>query len=201
MEVDLGILFSDVFGKRIPSSQPDIPTITGNSINDLNRKEFGKIGGAPFYSTGSDGIEYFLPVVISYPDNNNTTQTLELPNCILSIKSRKTIIETPLTERRGTVKEFINIQDYDIGVEGFLIEPTNELPEDGLATLRMLYEKGVPVNISCALTDIFLLRPDRSGSDAVVIYDFEIPKMKGVKNVRPYSFSMKSDEPFSLYEI
>ena len=120
---------------------------------------------------------------------------------VISISSRKTIIETPLTERRGTVKELINMQDYEIVIKGFIIGNSNEFPEAEVGRLRTIYEQNSALSVQCPLTDIFLLRPDRSGSDQVVIRELIFPAVKGVKNIRPYQLRMVSDEPFNLVTI
>jgi hypothetical protein len=67
--------------------------------------------------------------------------------------------------------------------------------------LRDAYEQNKPVSIASAVTDIFLLRPDRSGSDKVVIAEMRMPVIPGVKNVRPYELKLISDETFNLISI
>ena len=124
-----------------------------------------------------------------------------LPYPVVSISSRKTIVETPLTERRGTVKELINIQDYEITIRGFIIGKPNEFPESDVTLLRTIYEQNTPISIQCPITDIFLVRPERNGSDEVVISDLKFPSIQGVKNVRPYELHLISDEAFNLLTI
>jgi Domain of unknown function (DUF6046) len=120
---------------------------------------------------------------------------------VISISGRKTIIETPLTERRGTVKELINIEDYEIVIKGLIINGTNEFPEADVTTLRDVYEQNVALSIECPMTDIFLLRPDRKGSDQVVIKELKFPAIQGVKHVRPYELRLITDEPYNLISI
>ena len=110
-------------------------------------------------------------------------------------------METPLTERNGTVKELISRADYEITIKGFLIASGNDFPEADATRLRNLFEASVPVSISCALTDLFLLRPDRSGSDQVVFRALAFPEVRGIKNVRPFELQCVSDEPFNLQDI
>ena len=99
------------------------------------------------------------------------------------------------------MKELINIQDYKITITGFLIAGTNDFPEAQVTALRNLWEQSTPITIKCPMTDIFLLRPDRSGSDQVVIVDFDVTTKKGVKNVVDYKLELVSDEPFNLIDI
>lgn len=153
-----------------------------------------------------------MPVTVAYtegqvedtiPTDGKTglLKKWDLPYPVISITSKKTIVETPLTERRGTVKEFINIQNYEIVVKGFIIDSANEFPESDVTTLRTIYEQNVPLSLQCPLTDIFLLRPDRKGSDHVVLCELKFPAISGVKNVRPYELHFESDETFNLISI
>ena len=141
-----------------------------------------------------------MPVTLGYVLQGVATEW-DLPYPVISISSRKTIIETALTERRGTVKELVNIEDYQIVIKGFIIHPTNEFPENRVTTLRNIFEQNTVLSIKCPLTDIFLLRPDRSGSDQVVIKELKFPAITGIKNVRPYELHLVSDEPFNLLSI
>ena len=95
----------------------------------------------------------------------------------------------------------INTSDYEIMIRGLIIGPTHDFPEDQVAMLRDAYEQNKPVSIASAVTDIFLLRPDRSGSDKVVIAEMRLPVLRGVKNVRPYELKLISDETFNLISI
>jgi hypothetical protein len=88
--------------------------------------------------------------------------------------------------------------DYEITIKGFIVATTHEFPEDAVASLQAIYELNEAISIQCPLTDIFLLRPDRSGSDQVVIKELKFPAVTGVKNIRPYELKLLSDEPFNL---
>ena len=197
---NLADIFERAFGYRTAAFDPEFAEARGN--NPALRVDQGAHGSA-YYAKDSLGTEYYMPVTIAYPDNAETgaLKKWDLPYPVISITSRKTIVETPLTERRGTVKELINIQNYEIVVKGFIIGNTNEFPEDAVTTLRSIYEQNVPLSIQCPLTDIFLLRPDRSGSDQVVLYEIKFPAISGIKNIRPYELHFVSDEPFNLISI
>jgi hypothetical protein len=200
---NLGDLFEQTFGYKTQAFEPQFATVSGNRA--LQRNEQG-VYGSPYYADDGLGTEYFLPVTITYNGSQTGTGTAtlkkwNLPYPVISLTSRKTIVETPLTERRGTVKELINIQDYEIVVKGFIISDSNDFPENDVMTLRTIYEQNVPLSIQCPLTDIFLIRPDRSGSDQIVIRSLKFPAITGVKHIRPYEMVLVSDEPFSLVEI
>jgi len=198
LSFDLGDLFEQTFGYKTQAFQPQFATVSGDSV--LLRVEQG-VYGSPYYADDALGTEYFLPVTITY-NNGTSLQQWNLPYPIISLSSRKTIIETPLTERRGTVKELINIQDYEITIKGFIISATaDDFPENDVMTLRSVYEQNIALSIQCPLTDLFLIRPDRSGSDQVVIKELKLPAIAGVKHIRPYELLLVSDEPFNLIDI
>ena len=211
-------IFEQTFGYKTTAFEPEfLPVAADGSINYSTGKLFSGHTGK-YYANDALGREYYMPVTITYDDEsgagNNGTLTSDagaggvgilkdwnLPYPIISVSSRKTIVETLLTERRGTVKELINIRDYEIIVKGFIIGSSNEFPEHDVTTLRTIYEQNAALSIKCPLTDIFLLRPGRQGSDQVVIRELSFPAMKGVKNIRPYELRMVSDEPFNLTSI
>lgn len=198
---DLPSLFQQTFGYRSQAFEPEYAEVVGDSKISLTRTEHGAFG-SPYYATDAMATEYYLPVKLSYNDSEDgSAHSWLLPHPVISITSKKTIIETPLTERRGTVKELINIQDYEIVIKGFIIGEKHEFPEKEVAMLRTVYEQNAALSIECPLTDIFLLRPDRKGSDKVVVRELKFLPVTGVKNVRPYELYMISDEPFNLISV
>ena len=195
---DLAGLFEQAFGYKTRAFSPEFNAVTGDS--NPSRITSGA-HGSPYYAHDEAGVEYFLPVILSYEKDGSTIE-LSLPYPVVSVTSKKTIIETPLTERGGTVKELVNVQDYEIVVKGFIVNNAgNEFPEQQVAALRGIYEQNAALSIQCPLTDIFLLRPGRSGSDKVVVRDMKFPAVTGIKNVRPYELHLVSDEPFNLINI
>jgi hypothetical protein len=194
-------LFEKAFGYRTQAFEPKFKQVPGKKDKS----------GNPDYAPGMVGIAYHLPVFVKDPNatasSNNTSDKNTgaggwyLPHPVISIDSRKTLVETPMVERNGTVKELIGIRDYEISIKGFVISTDNELARQQIEQLRSIYELNVPLSISCSLTDIFLVRPDRRGSDQVVITALSFPAVTGVKNVRPYELKMLSNAPFNLIAI
>lgn len=176
----------------------DIPALYAATFNynsrafEFEHKQQGTLG-APYYSVTDLGREYYLPVFLD---------DFELPNPVISIDGRKIIVETPMVERKGTVKEIINIDDYQIIIRGIITnKDRNSMPEETLTKMRELFEKNEAVTIMNVLTDIFLKTPDRKGYDKVVIKDFRIVPTPGVKNCCGYEMALLSDEAFSLIEV
>jgi len=199
---DLAALFEQTFGYRTTAFSPQFTPPAGYGAQ---RVEVSTTG-SPYYAQDELSGEYFMPVSLVYSQSTagstaGTSETWDLPYPVISISARKTIIETVLTERSGTVKELVNLQGYDIVIKGFIIDAGGNFPESKVTRLRSIYEQSTAISIKCPLTDIFLLRPDRSGSDKVVIRELKLPMVVGMKNVRPYEIHLSSDEPFSLIAI
>lgn len=189
---DLADLYKQTFGTNAKILFKDNTTQSG-SDNKLKfeskpaeSNQYSKLG-TPFYEKVEGdalGREFFLPVTLG---------GLKLPYCVVRITCKKTIVETALVNRKGTVKELINTEDYNIKLRGFVIGENNELPDQAITDLKDLFEKDESVVLRNALTDIFL-----TGDDKVVIKSIDFPEVKGVKNVRPFEMDIVSDSEFTL---
>jgi hypothetical protein len=144
------------------------------------------------------GRYLFMPLTLGSSGKSDSSKALFLPYCWIAVKSSKRIVETALTERRGTVREFIAMEDYSFSVKGFAIGQDGRFPKSQLENLRKLYERNEAIECNCALTDLFLLNVENCGQDKVVMYDLEISDNQGVEHVRGYSFELKSDQQFEL---
>jgi hypothetical protein len=57
------------------------------------------------------------------------------------------------------------------------------------------------VQLDCVVTDVWLKRPERGGSNEVVLKELLMPEVRGVKNVRPFEIKMVSNVSFNLIKI
>lgn len=190
-------LYEQAFGYKSPAFElPQIPGTDGKIPDSggsySNRHPRISSVGAPYFSTDKLGREYYMPVLLG---------GVELPHPVISVHGRKNIVETPLVQRRGKVKELINTDDYVISIRGLIFNNTDEFPEKEVRDLKDLFELPESLVMESAITDIFLLQPDRKGYDKVVIKSFSFPEMRGIMNVRPYELELVSDEDFTLIEL
>lgn len=182
ISLSLGTMFEEAFGYRTQAFEFDEVPVRKNRTDT----------GTPYWSVDDFGREYYMPVWLD---------SLELPYPVISISERNMFVNTPMTERRGTVKENICSEDVVISVRGLIISKTNDYPEEIVRKLHNLKQKGEALKISNAITDIFLQTVDRQGYDKVVIESLRFPEVRGVMNVRPYEMQLVSDEDFSLIEV
>jgi len=195
MEISIQNLFEKYFGVPGTSFNPQFGPVQGDNAQDYT--DIGFLGTKYYDSNG-----LYLPVTLTYTNSDNEQQTYELPYPVISIKGKKHVIDTELTERRGRVSELINTESYSISIKGFLInKDANRLPENDVQDMRDCFECGTPMSIKNVLTDLFLLRPDSSGTDLVTVRDFELPYSIGVKHVKAYTLELVSEEPFNLIQL
>lgn len=197
--------------------------ITNFDVASLYRQVFGVDRGKPFDKeqliearpATADGYEYdgtlgaesgeFVTVRDTIETNLPTGRSVFMPVRIgtvvlpnepsIEITSRKNIVETALvgTQRRGTVKELINIEDWNIRIRGLAITYDNpfDYPEDQVKALNDLYNRNESLEIMCALTRLL-------GIYRLVIREFNLPEMIGVQHAQAYEFLCTSDEDFTL---
>jgi len=194
---DIGTLFNQAFGfgrgKPFDPSQIQEPEIRNElDFDDLpissdeEGTEFVQVRNS-LNATMADGRTIFMPMRLG---------GVILPNePSISISSRKNIVETALagSTRRGTVKELISIEDWQVTIRGIAINTKSKLvyPEDTVKGLRDLYEKNEALEVMCALTNLL-------GIYRLVITGFELPEMIGIQHAQAYQFTCVSDEDFLL---
>ena len=205
-EFSLNKIFRDAFGYDAPQTFT-VPAATARkSVSDL---------GQPFYGTDALGREHFLPVYLN---------DILLPFSVIGISTKKTIINTPMPERGGSVHEIVSIEDYAINIKGILINDDNIYPEKDILQLHKLFKINTSVSLRCALTDIFLVggtvdkaviqrqalatafNTTANAGDTklldqlhqVVIKEISYPAVSGVEHAKPFEIVCESDMIFTL---
>ncbi len=187
---DLSLILASVYGKRgIPfpgsiieaGASPIAESFKNNVTQERNERS---LYDKELYRQNSMGRMEFLPA---------TLEGVKLPNSLVSIQSKKNIIETPLVGRDGAVLEIINNDKYQIKIICTEIRPENIWPEEILHTLRDLYLENRALTLQCALTDPFL-----QPLDNVVIKSINVPPMQGIENAQIIELTLISDIYFEL---
>lgn len=150
----------------------------------------GPPGKAPYYGREQFGRSYFMPVSLGATPG---ARDLELRNPVVKITCRKTIVETAMVNRPGTIKELINTEDYKINIKGIIIREDNKFPLDEIAQLNDYFTMNMVLYIRSKLTDVFL----KDGAP-VVFTDIAWPETVGVENVKAYEINLISDSSFKL---
>lgn len=151
----------------------------------LEEKRYTDLG-TMLRKADAQGRYYFMPVFFQYKD-----KSYEIPNAIISFTGKKTIVETPMVGRKGSVKELINIDDYEISIQA--IAQAEDFPEAALTELNEVYNINESITLKCALTDLFLEQDDK-----VVIKSIDLSDMRGMETFQVFKMELVTDRSFEL---
>lgn len=154
-----------------------------NSDFDIKENSRGKTG-TPYWAKDMEGRWYYMPIRLG---------DVELWNPVIRATTKKTIIETALTERPGSVKEIINRQDYVFSIKGIIKRSDGTWPEEEVRQLNALFQREEALEIDSPLTCVLLAGQE----EMVVIKDFKLPIPKGETAI-PYELELVSDIDFDL---
>jgi hypothetical protein len=166
------------FERLDPKKFDDLPKATAKDQQTHNGKSLWR------EIDKTRGIFEFMPVKIG---------ELDLWNPVIRVTARKTIVETPLVEREGSVKEIISLDDYIINIRGIIKNKTGLWPADEVKQLFDLWKQNKALPIQSALTAIAL-----SGNENVVITNLSLPEQQGKVESVAYEIECVSDQAFSL---
>lgn len=170
-------IFRKAFGYEAPKNEFAIPVAT-------KRTQYSSLV-QPYYDIDDLGREHFLPVRI-----NNYL----IPFAVVGIQCKKTLVETPMPERGGSVTEMISIDDYIINIKGILINKNNDYPEKEIINIQKLFKINASLPLRSALTDIFL---NGAYNHQVIIKDVKWPAT-GNQHAKAFEMDCKSDMIFNL---
>ncbi|WP_165044650.1 DUF6046 domain-containing protein [Dysgonomonas sp. ZJ709] len=201
-EHDLADIFRSVWGYTAPPFLFSLQSMIENAIFKKHtssdeysfdpvpeRREYSRLS-VPYYANNNNGNEMFLPIWLIRPDRSQ----MLLQNTVSSFTNKKTIVETPLVNRQGTVKEEISVNDWDINIKGLIVSIDMDYPEDDVTALKELYDLGVVLGIQNVRSAIVL----KDTSEQVVIRSLRFPEIKGMRNVQAFEMDLSSDIPFAL---
>ena len=156
---------------------------TQNRVRQNGRQETSLTG------TNVLGQRVFMPAFIALEDGSQ--HEIQCP--LITISGQKTIVETSLVNQPGTVKEFINIQDYSIRIVSTIINRYGTYPEGVVYEFAKLIAINKVLTLKCALTDLFL-----QAKDNVVVTGFNTPDMQGIINAQVLEINLKSNWYYEL---
>lgn len=178
-------------GKTSPATGAEY---SGIPQNDKPRGtiHFSNRTGQSFNKIGKYGKDVWFPIELRGSKVvGNTLEPIIIPIdiCTVSVNLISTIISTPMPERKGTVNEMINIDDYKFTIRGFLIGENRTVPEQLILDLVALKESTQEKTLNGGYPELFLDETCR-----VVISDLDFPEVQGRNHwIRPFTLSCKSD--------
>lgn len=136
---------------------------------------------------------YFQELTLSYGGKK-----YKFPNePLISLSLTKTIVRTATVGkyRRGTVKEYICTEDYQLTIRGVCVnEEVEDRDEYPTEQVKMLHE--VFYDIDDALKVEANLFLEQFGIENLVLLTFDLDEMAGEQGLQRYTMTAESDQPF-----
>jgi hypothetical protein len=191
--IDLQKLYKATFNTTpyyIPnqSKQSEVQEV-GYYIANKNARPKGTIQknkhDQPFNKIGSYGQEIWGAITLKLLSG----LSIEIEACTVAVNLNKTIIKTVVAERKGTVKECFNTDDYKFTIKGFLIDKNRSFPEDQINTLKSIFESTEKVSLLGGYPEMFL-----TDIGYVAIETLDFPAVEGKAPwIRPFQMTCESD--------
>ena len=126
-------------------------------------------------------------------ETNDKSLKIEIWDVQIDVSFENTIVKTPVTKRRGTIKEYVNAKDYSFSVSGSLIADSQyAFPIDELRQFIELTKIEENFNV----TNIFI---NAYGVHKVVLESGSNPQSsKKYVNAMPFNLKLISDEDVEL---
>lgn len=160
-------------------------------FNKWDKKDMSDLG-VSFYTKNDSNIDVFMPIWVS--ENSRDAKEYLLPNTIMSLTNKKNIVITPLVNRKGTVKEEVSFDDWELNIKGVVVGKGNNYPDAEVQKLLNWYNDRTTFNIQNARTSMCLGKEEK-----VIMVDIKLPELSGYQNTQPFEMKLISDSEFSLY--
>lgn len=104
----------------------------------------------------------------------------------------KNIVKTLLQGRDGTIKEYINLDDWVISIRGFIINYDSlDYPLDQIINMSNFFQLNTRLKVGSDWMS-------RLGIKYVITEALKFPVVDGLANAQPYELELVSDNPFEI---
>lgn len=184
-------LYREVF--NIKGVRFAIPTVAGNAEQPSDFTGLQTLSKPQAKALSFLGTPIYEQITFQIPESAGSFRAYTLPDWpLIDVSAAKNIIKTPLKGRNGTVKEYINIDDYQVTIRGILINYDSEAyPEDLVNELHQLFVINAEMQVITPLLNLLDVHN-------LVITDLKLPEVEGYNNIQPYIIQAISDEPVEL---
>lgn len=134
------------------------------------------------------GRPYFMSLKVQ-----SGKEIINFPNePLISISKQKTIVETATVGegRKGTVKEFICAEDFEIDIKGVIIGMGGAYPAAEVKALNELFDKNEALEVK---NNLFF---DLFGIQKIILKNIRFDEMMGQEALQKYTITAVSEEDF-----
>jgi hypothetical protein len=133
------------------------------------------------------GRRVFSDIILSAGDYKIT-----FIHTLISVDPINTIVSTPLQGKRGTAKEYIQAQDYEVQITGTLsTDQPDMFPRNEVKDLIRILKKAQSLDVVSEYLALFDI-------SKLVFTRGTFRQLEGTQNVQPFELSFLSDEDIQL---
>lgn len=189
-------IYSRTLGGVFPPYLP--PLMQGNFVTTVNSSDYSELQYlsdeelTEAIKTNALGVAMTMPLQIKKTDDPDAEYWTLPVEPLISITGRNILVKRNVSKSkvRGSIKERWSQGDYDINIEGMLINyNSNQYPEDDVRKLRS-YCEAASLSVLCPLFEIFSI-------NRIAIEDFDFPFTSGPTN-QGYKIKACSDDVYKL---
>lgn len=171
-----------------------IPVVGLQNIARFLPEIAGDPSDAPI-STTYLGTPVYSNLIFEADPDTPENASLTIDTVLMEVDIIKNVVMTPISGRKGTVKEYISLGDYEILIQGAIVSPyPNVFPKDDVTALRNLLELPKALAIASGFLQIFSVHN-------IVVLHAKISEKMGSRNEVPFFINAVSDEPIELREL
>jgi len=119
------------------------------------------------------------------------TKEIKLIDILISVNLPSIIVKTQIQGRRGTIKEYIGEDDWQITINGFLLASNGQNPSGAIVDLKNMKRACVPIPVTCT----YLNNLDISN---IVLEDFSMEQAPGGYSKQAFTISAVSSHDILL---
>lgn len=180
-----GVLPPAGLGDRSQKEFNDVPE--GSEIADGNN--ITSYLGTPVFSN----LEFVGGSYKNLQGEQISYDDLRVDTVLFNVNQSRNIVTTQIQGRNGTIKEYISDGDFDIQINGILVNPDgNKYPTEDVQTLMDILKAQSTIGVASQfLNDVF-------GVTDVVVTSYSFPQPEGFQNMQPFSINCLSNDPIEL---
>jgi len=119
-------------------------------------------------------------------------EDLILETVLCTVSQRKNIVTTSIPGRKGTIKEYISLGDYEINIKGAIVgQDKGIFPGQTVRDLLLVLIEDQAIKIVSDFLRIFDVY-------TIVVMDYSFPQQEGFQNMQLFEFNALSDDPVEL---
>lgn len=151
-------------------------------------EEFQTLGGDES-PTSLLGTPVFCQLKLSDINDENL---ITIDTVLIDISQTKNIVKTIVQGRKGTVKEYISLGDYQVTIRGAIVgKDMWKYPQSDVALLKRILEIEKEIKCISEYLQIF-------GIYNLAVESYRFPQREGFQNMQLFEITASQDEPIEL---